>query len=96
MNIAERARLYREIRRALKSGGRFATFDVVSTDGEPHYLVPWVRTPKTSFLLTAAGTREAIERGRFPRAGMAGRHRGCSGLVSPVGRVAASRRRDGA
>jgi sarcosine/dimethylglycine N-methyltransferase len=36
MNIAERARLYREIRRALKSGGRFATFDIVSTDGAPH------------------------------------------------------------
>src|SRR5262249_11600599 len=29
MNIAERARLYREIRRVLTSGGRFATFDVV-------------------------------------------------------------------
>ena len=31
MNIADRPRLYREIRRVLKSGGRFATFDVVST-----------------------------------------------------------------
>src|SRR5919108_1589971 len=30
MNIADRARLYREIRRVLKSGGKFATFDVVS------------------------------------------------------------------
>src|SRR5579884_1576989 len=29
MNIADRARLYREIRRVLKQGGRFATFDVV-------------------------------------------------------------------
>jgi sarcosine/dimethylglycine N-methyltransferase len=29
MNISERAQLYREIRRVLKSGGRFATFDVV-------------------------------------------------------------------
>ena len=29
MNISDRARLYREIRRVLKSGGRFATFDVV-------------------------------------------------------------------
>src|SRR6185312_3146177 len=58
MNIADRARLYREIRRVLKSGGRFATFDVVLSSGEPHYPVPWARTPATSFLLTADATRE--------------------------------------
>ena len=65
MNISDRARLYREIRRVLKSGGRFATFDVVSMSGEPHYPVPWARTPATSFLLTAAATREAIEPAGF-------------------------------
>src|SRR5262250_636941 len=65
MNIADRARLYREIRRVLRSGGRFATFDVVSNGGEPHYPVPWARTPATSFLLTAAATREAIEPAGF-------------------------------
>jgi sarcosine/dimethylglycine N-methyltransferase len=65
MNIADRARLYREIRRVLKSGGRFATFDVVLNGGEPHYPVPWARTPATSFLLTAAATREAIEPAGF-------------------------------
>jgi SAM-dependent methyltransferase len=61
MNIADRGRLYREIRRVLKRGGRFATFDVVLDGGEPHYPVPWARTPQTSFLLTAAQTREAVE-----------------------------------
>jgi sarcosine/dimethylglycine N-methyltransferase len=65
MNIADRERLYREIRRVLKSGGRFATFDVVLNGGEPHYPVPWARTPATSFLLTAAATREAIEPAGF-------------------------------
>jgi sarcosine/dimethylglycine N-methyltransferase len=65
MNIADRARLYREIRRVLRPGGRFATFDVVLKDGEPHYPVPWARTPATSFLLTAAATREAIEPAGF-------------------------------
>jgi sarcosine/dimethylglycine N-methyltransferase len=65
MNIADRARLYREIRRVLKSGGRFATFDMVSSSGEPHYPVPWARTPATSFLLTAAATREVIEPAGF-------------------------------
>jgi sarcosine/dimethylglycine N-methyltransferase len=67
MNIADRAGLYREIRRVLKSGGRFATFDVVLTIGEPYYPAPWARTPATSFLLTAAATREAIESAGFRR-----------------------------
>jgi ubiquinone/menaquinone biosynthesis C-methylase UbiE len=65
MNIADRTRLYREVRRVLKSGGRFATFDVTLNGGEPHYPVPWARTPATSFLLTAAATREAIEAAGF-------------------------------
>src|SRR6266850_4014450 len=65
MNISDRARLYREIRRVLKSGGRFATFDVVLSTGEPHYPVPWARTPATSFLLTADATREVIEAAGF-------------------------------
>jgi sarcosine/dimethylglycine N-methyltransferase len=65
MNIFDRARLYREIRRALKSGGKFATFDVVLNGGDPHYPVPWAGTPATSFLLTADATREAIESAGF-------------------------------
>jgi sarcosine/dimethylglycine N-methyltransferase len=65
MNIADRARLYREIRRVLKTGGKFATFDIVLTSGEPHYPVPWARTAATSFLLTAAATRVAIEPAGF-------------------------------
>ena len=65
MNISDRAGLYREIRRVLKSGGKFASYDVVLSSGEPHYPVPWARTPATSFLLTAAATREAIEPAGF-------------------------------
>ena len=65
MNISDRTRLYREIRRVLKSGGKFATFDVVLKSGDPHYPVPWARTPATSFLLTAAATREVIEPAGF-------------------------------
>jgi len=65
MNIADRTQLYREIRRVLKRGGRFATYDVVLKGGEPHYPVPWARTQSTSFLLTAAATREAIEPAGF-------------------------------
>lgn len=65
MNISDRAGLYREIRRVLKTDGRFATFDVVKGDGEPHFPVPWARTPETSFLLTADETRSAIEAAGF-------------------------------
>jgi sarcosine/dimethylglycine N-methyltransferase len=65
MNISDRAGLYREIRRVMKSRGRFATYDVVSNGGEPHYPLPWARTPATSFLMTAAATREAIEPAGF-------------------------------
>jgi sarcosine/dimethylglycine N-methyltransferase len=65
MNIPDRAGLYREIRRVLKPGGRFAAFDAVSNGGEPHYPLPWARTRETSFLLTAAATREAVEPAGF-------------------------------
>jgi sarcosine/dimethylglycine N-methyltransferase len=69
MNISDRPRLYRETRRVLKQGGRFATYDVVLGDGKPHdgvhYPAPWARTSATSFLLTAAATREAVEAAGF-------------------------------
>ena len=65
MNIADRAQLYREIRRVLKVGGKFATYDVVQKGGEPHYPVPWARTPATSFLFTAEATRAAVEPAGF-------------------------------
>ena len=65
MNISDRARFYREIRRVLKLSGSFAIFDVVLNSGDPHYPVPWARTPATSFLLTAAATRQVIELAGF-------------------------------
>src|SRR6201995_2894674 len=43
MNVADRTRLYREIRRVLKLSGRFAIYDVVLNSGDPHYPVPWAR-----------------------------------------------------
>ena len=49
----------------LKLSGRFALYDVVLKDGDPHYPVPWARTPATSFLLTADATREVIEAAGF-------------------------------
>lgn len=65
MNIADRPRLYREIRRVLKPHGKLATYDVVLAGGDPIYPVPWAETPATSFLLSADETRAAIEAAGF-------------------------------
>lgn len=66
MNIADRPRLYREVQRVLKPGGKFAAYDVVAgAGGEPHFPVPWSRTPETSFLVTSDAMRAALEQAGF-------------------------------
>ncbi len=66
MNIADRPRLYQEVRRVIRDGGRFAIHDVVAGDGRPLcFPVPWSRTPDTSFLLTAEQTRAAVAEAGF-------------------------------
>ena len=67
MNIAERDRLYAGFARVLKPGGVLAFYDVVAAEdgGALLYPNPWAETPKTSFVLTAAATRVALERAGF-------------------------------
>lgn len=65
MNIADRAGLYREIRRVLVLGGHFATFDIVTAGAAPTFPLPWARTADTSFLLGADATRAAVEAAGF-------------------------------
>jgi ubiquinone/menaquinone biosynthesis C-methylase UbiE len=53
MNIADRDRLYAEMRRVLKPGGRLALQEVAAgPGGPPHFPVQWAREPGISFLLS--------------------------------------------
>jgi len=61
MNIADRAALYKEMRRILAPGGRFVTYDLVLRNGDVLYPVPWARDASASFLLTEGETRTALE-----------------------------------
>ena len=66
MNIEDRARVYAEVFRVLRRGGRFAMYDQVALDGGPlHFPVPWARGPEASFLLTAEATRSLLEAAGF-------------------------------
>src|SRR5258708_36959333 len=65
MNIEDRAALYAEVRRILAAGGRFATYDLVLRDGDVVYPAPWARDASTSFLLSEAATRAALEQEGF-------------------------------
>lgn len=66
MNIADRARLYGEMHRVLKPGGRLALYDAVAIEGrDPLYPVPWARDSSTSFLMTAEATRAVVEKCGF-------------------------------
>lgn len=65
MNIEDRAALYGQVHRLLRTGGRFVTYDVVLRDGDVVYPTPWARDASTSFLLCEGDTRTALEQAGF-------------------------------
>ena len=73
MNIADRDRLYREMRRVLKPGGKLALQEVAAgPGGPPHFPVQWAREPAISFLFSADETRAKLEVRRLSRRHLAG------------------------
>ncbi len=61
MNIPDKARLFNEIARVLRRGGRLALFDVVAGPNQPiHFPVPWAADQSTSFMLAPEETRALI------------------------------------
>ena len=61
MNIADKAGLYRELRRVLKPGGHLALYDILRGEGdEPIYPVPWARDPAISHLVRSDELRALL------------------------------------
>jgi SAM-dependent methyltransferase len=76
MNIADKAGIFREVRRVLTVGGLFTVFDVMLTgdgrtgggraaDGAIKYPVPWALSEATSFVGTVEDYREALHEAGF-------------------------------
>jgi ubiquinone/menaquinone biosynthesis C-methylase UbiE len=66
MNIADKAGLYREIRRVLKPGAWLMLSEIAQGPGpDVDYPTPWARTAEASFLATPEDTLRALEQAGF-------------------------------
>lgn len=61
MNIEDKAKLFREVRRVLTPAGIFGIYDVMRlAAGDLHYPVPWTSSAEVSFVEDAARYRELL------------------------------------
>jgi ubiquinone/menaquinone biosynthesis C-methylase UbiE len=66
MNINDKARLYGEVWRVLKPGGRFGIYDLLQgSGGDVVYPVPWARDASTSFLVPPDELRRLLDAAGF-------------------------------
>jgi ubiquinone/menaquinone biosynthesis C-methylase UbiE len=66
MNIEDKAGLFREVRRVLKTGGTFGVFDVMrEADGPLTFPLPWARSQETSFVESAETYRKLLQAAGF-------------------------------
>jgi ubiquinone/menaquinone biosynthesis C-methylase UbiE len=70
MNIADKPRVFAEVRRVLKPGGRFVVYDLMRTgEGELPMPMPWADTAATSFVETPERYRALLAGAGFTVAG---------------------------
>lgn len=61
MNVPDKRRLYEEIKRVLRPGGRLALHEITAGPLQPvHFPVPWAREPGQSFLITPEALRSLL------------------------------------
>ena len=66
MNIADKAGLFREVRRVLKPGGIFAVYDIMRSGAGDYALpTPWALSIETSFVADAPSYRRALQEAGF-------------------------------
>ena len=64
MNIADKRRLYEEIHRVLKPGGRFAFQEIVGAESPATYFpLPWATDSTENFLISPESMRELLAQG---------------------------------
>jgi ubiquinone/menaquinone biosynthesis C-methylase UbiE len=66
MNVADKAGIFREVRRVLKPAGLFTVFDIMrAKEGAIRYPVPWALSEETSIVSKVKDYRDALQNAGF-------------------------------